>query len=375
MTKRRILIIENSIHVTGGLKAILRTCIALKEHFHFEFIVPRGVVVANVIRDRGFRVTEFNLVEIRRSIKALISYTPMLLINAFKLRYFLKINKIDLIVSNDFYNLLAPTYRFLGGIVPYVTFVRFMPDRFPKTLVNLWCLLHFRYSYRLIAVSNSVKEKLERHQKVVVVYSEIPLENEMKVYPYNEHSREILYLSNYMQGKGQEYALIALASLGPDYEEWKLRFRGSDMGLEKNKSYKRRLQKLALELGIQGRIHWGDFATDVAQEYRQAGLVLNLSESESFSLTCVEAMYCNRPVLATACGGPTEIITHGVDGELVQLGSQQEINIALSKLLRDSNLRRSYADNASKSVAKQFGLQQTTYKLIPIFEMAIKGSD
>jgi glycosyltransferase involved in cell wall biosynthesis len=248
-----------------------------------------------------------------------------------------------------------------------------MPDKFPKVLVNFWCFFHFRYSFQLIAVSNAVKEKLEKHHKVIVIYNEVPFETEMKIYPYNEQSKIILYLSNYIPGKGLEYAIVALSSLGSDYEQWNLRFVGSDMGLEKNKSYKRRLQQMAQELGVLGRIHWGEFTKEVSIEYAQAGLVLNLSESESFSLTCLEAMYCNRPVMATACGGPQEIITQGVDGELVQLGSQQKINTALAMLLKDVNLRRRYAANARKSVIKRFGLHQTAYKLIPIFEEAIKG--
>jgi glycosyltransferase involved in cell wall biosynthesis len=374
MSKPRVLIIENATHVTGGLKSILRSTASLNEWFDFDFVLPtEATIAASMINSRQYSVHYLPLTEIRRSWWSVLVYVPMLLYNAVLLGRLVAKGKIQLIVGNDFYNLLPPVYRLLGGRVPYVTFVRFMPDRFPRWLVWFWCALHIRFARALIAVSHSVQRKLRLHQKIMMIHNEVPLADEMVAHPYSEASRILLYVSNTIPGKGLEYAIQALAALGPSHQEWLLRFVGGDMGLEKNRKYKEALHLLAKQLGVEHRVQWAGFTHDVSAEFSRAALVLNFSESESFSLTCVEAMYCGRPVLATRCGGPEEIITHGVDGELVEVGNQAEINSALENLVANTALRARYAAQTVQAVTTKFSPENTVLRLVPVFQRTIQN--
>ena len=45
--------------------------------------------------------------------------------------------------------------------------------------------------------------------------------------------------------------------------------------------------------------------------------MLNFSESESFSMTCLESLYYGTPLIATDSGGPAELFKHGESGHLV----------------------------------------------------------
>jgi len=76
---------------------------------------------------------------------------------------------------------------------------------------------------------------------------------------------------------------------------------------------------------------------DPAYFYANADLVLNLSRVdqwiETFGLTIVEAMTFGVPVIVPPVGGPSEIVTHGVDGYCIDsrdIGALQAAILALA---------------------------------------------
>lgn len=364
------IVIENAVDVTGSLKSVLRSCSTLAEHFEFVFVLPRRSRARHFVENFGFPVRELPFIEIARSWKT-VFYLPALMLNALRLRSVLRRSGASLIVVNDFYNMVPPVYRMFGGKVPYVAYVRFVPDRFPAALVGLWRWFHLRNAETLIAVSMAVLKQLRPEEKVQLVYNEIPVEEEFRLYPFNPDSRTILYLANYIEGKGHGYAVEAFARVSGEFPGWKLRFVGGDMGLAKNRHYRKKLEQLANDSGVSSATEFRGFADDVVTEYRQAALVLNFSNSESFSLTCIEAMYTGRPVIATRSGGPEEIITNNVDGLLVDIGNVDQMAAAMRRLLQSPELRERFGMEAHKSVSGRFSLANTAYKLLEIYKQAI----
>jgi phosphatidylinositol alpha 1,6-mannosyltransferase len=75
---------------------------------------------------------------------------------------------------------------------------------------------------------------------------------------------------------------------------------------------------------------------------------------ESFSYTVLEPMACGTPVIATRCGGPTEIITHGVDGLLIPPGRPESLKDALRLLIGNSEIRASLSHSARITVEGKF---------------------
>ncbi|MBI4374895.1 MAG: glycosyltransferase family 4 protein [Elusimicrobia bacterium] len=73
------------------------------------------------------------------------------------------------------------------------------------------------------------------------------------------------------------------------------------------------------------------------------------SRQEALGLSALEAMACGKPVVASRCGGLSEIVRHGYNGLLAQpkdLGSLVEV---LDRLLRDDELRRQLGQNALRT--------------------------
>lgn len=367
MTKPRILVIENSIALTGALKSITRTANDLKNSFDFCFVLPVNSSGRFWIEGKSFHsVFELPMLEISRKIRSMLFYLPQLLLNAIRLNKIIKKEKIDLMHVNDIYNLLPVVHHLLGGSTPYVCHIRFLPDRFPKVLFTFWIKLHLRYAGKIIVVSNAVLKQLHIHPKIILIHNELPVEDR---YPQllNEGNDQLtftfLYLSNFIEGKGQNFALEAFARIHFALPSWKLRFVGGDMGLHKNKIYRNALQERAKELGIFEKIEWMPFTEEVEWEYKQADIVLNFSESESFSITCVEALYFGRPLIATACGGPSEILDHGLTGLLVENRNIYAMSDAMQTMAQDSKLRKLFTTNARQSVIEKFSVERTSAKL------------
>jgi glycosyltransferase involved in cell wall biosynthesis len=371
MTKRIkpvILILENSVSVTGALKSIVLSSLKMKDEFDFIFILPQKSSGKQFVEEHGFEVVFLNMIEIRKKPLPLLLYVPMLIKNVFVLRSLVRRRTVSLIVNNDFYNIIPPVYTSLGGNVPYICYVRFLPVKFPTSLVRFWNRLHFRHAKKIVAVSEAVKEQLPGSEKVLVIHNELP----NHPVPYAESSSTIiLYCANYIPGKGHEHALKGFAAIAQQYPEWKLRFVGGDMDLEKNKRYKNDLIKMASDLGLISQVIWDSFVANVAEAYQGSSFVLNFSESESFSMTCLEALYYGRPVVATKSGGPSEIIDHEQTGLLVDLGNITAITTAIRYLIDNHKQREIMGKRGYLSVRDNFSYDKTIEKLRSVYQSII----
>jgi len=331
--------------------------------------VPRHSRTKNFLVSKKFDVHELPMLEMRKELVSAISYFPLLLINTF--RFFSLINRLkpDLIVSNDFYNLIPAIYKFFGGKIPYVVYVRFLPSKFPKFFVKFWCFWNRRFASHTIVVSESVRNDLPYKNNVITIGGELPAEE------YNfgiSLSTKILYPANYIMGKGQEFALQSFALISKRHPNWKLKFIGSDMGLEKNKEFKKQLIERTQRLHLESQIEWHDFAEKISEEYLNAAIVLNFSESESFSLTCLEAMFYGRPVIATRSGGPSEIIDHNESGILVDVKDVEAMASALEELISSPEKREQMSRLAYERVRLKFSYQNTIGRLGEVYKAAIK---
>lgn len=379
MSKPRILVIENSIAITGALKAIANTISQLQPSFSFFFILPKSSVADDYLKDLKLEAVEkWRMMELRKEIKSLILYLPMLFINAIRLKRFLKIHQIDLIHVNDLYNLLPPMARILGCKVPYICHVRFMPDAFPEIVFNFWLRVHMRYSYKIIAVSQILLKKLPVHEKLVMINDGLPFENgqeKMEEKTNGTDNHTFLYVANMIEGKGQNFALDAFSLIHEQLPGWKLRFVGGDMGLKKNKEYIELLKSKSEKLKVANKIEWKGFTNDIEWEYKHADIVLNFSESESFSMTCLEALYFGRPMIASESGGPSEIIENNVTGILVTNGDSRAMSEAMKKVAMNKNRREEMGLKARAVVRQKFSTRNTSSKLEDLYDRILSGND
>lgn len=350
-----ILIIDNSTAFTGALKCALSEAQLLSGQHRVCFLLPTGSQAVSIVAEKGFEVFTLPMREIRKSPQALLQYPVYLLANTFRLRKLVQQQRIDLVQCNDFYNLLGPMLKMLGTGVRLFTYVRFLPAVMPGPLRKLWTTMAQRHADRVIAVSQAVLHQLPPHPKNVCVYDPVFLAEKHPA-PVIEAKDQIhcLYLGNYIPGKGQEQALEAFMEARKANPRLHLRFVGGDMGLAKNQAFKASLQRRVSEAGLESVVQFDGFAADVELAIKQADIVLNFSEAESFSMTCLEAAFYGVPLIATRCGGPEEIIDEGNTGLLVPVKDIAAMTQAIITLAGDLALRQRFSQASRRFVRQKF---------------------
>jgi glycosyltransferase involved in cell wall biosynthesis len=365
----KILIIDNSLALTGAFKCAYNEAEMLRDKHEFIFVLPERTIMDKFLEEKGFKVYKLPLVEIAKSLPALMKYFPALFANTIRLNKIVKAEKIDVIQANDFYNMLGVMMKkWMGFKGKLITYVRFLPDVMPGKLKSFWLKMAHKYSYKVISVSNSVLKQIPAHPTNVLIYDPVKLTETLpeKINTYTPVVH-ILYLSNYIRGKGQQYALEAFAKAYEQNKNIRMRYTGGDMGLEKNKQFKKELEDRAVELGLDNVVSCKSFSPDSEAEIKLADIFLNFSMAESFSMTCLEASFYGTALIATRCGGPEEIVVDKETGLLVPVADVDAMRDAILTLANDADLRNKYATAAKKHVKEQFSVE----KFIDQFQSAL----
>jgi glycosyltransferase involved in cell wall biosynthesis len=127
-------------------------------------------------------------------------------------------------------------------------------------------------------------------------------------------------------------------------------------------SYEATLQARARELGIADRVRftsWRYGPSAMPSVHRALDiLVLASREAEPFGLVVLEAMATGKPVVATAHGGPLDIIEDGRSGELVPPGDVIAMADAITALVRDPARRARVGALARARVIAMYSAEQ-----------------
>lgn len=129
------------------------------------------------------------------------------------------------------------------------------------------------------------------------------------------------------RGKGTDTLLKALAGIGGNAM---LSIVGSDPELPF-------FQKMAADLGITNRVRWlGSVSRGhMPDVYRKSDAFVLPSRGETFGIVFIEALAFGKPLIATRCGGPEDIV-HSENGLLVPMDSVAELALAMERMIHSS---------------------------------------
>lgn len=97
-----------------------------------------------------------------------------------------------------------------------------------------------------------------------------------------------------------------------------------------------RLRRMARDLGIANNVVVQGFRDDVADLLAAMDVFVQPSvRPDPFPTTVLEAMAAGRPIVATAHGGPLEMIVNGETGYLTAPGDARALGAAIARLLDD----------------------------------------
>ena len=131
-------------------------------------------------------------------------------------------------------------------------------------------------------------------------------------------------IGNIRPAKGYDILLHAAAEVKKQRRDIKFVIAGQGSG-----ELYRGLLALRENLNLQDTVFFLGFTEDTVDFLHGIDVFLLCSTSEGFSLSLIEAMACGLSVISTKCGGPEEIVEHGVTGILVPPGAPHLIVDAL----------------------------------------------
>jgi len=229
--------------------------------------------------------------------------------------------------------------------------------------------LAFRNAGRVMPVSRMLQSALESsglEGRYEVVPNVVDLEHFTPTARYPGEIRRLIAVTRMTPVKGIPDLLEALRLLAIRRRDWRCDLIG---GGERGEEYRGLASRLGLDRHI---LFHGELSRpEVAARLREADLFILPSHLETFSVATVEAMACGVPVLATACGGPEELVTPEA-GMIVPPRDPAALADGLDRML--SSLDGFRPGEIARGVAGRFGAEAVGARLLEIYEATLAES-
>jgi glycosyltransferase involved in cell wall biosynthesis len=191
----------------------------------------------------------------------------------------------------------------------------------------------------------AAQERLVPHRPVRVVYPGVELDRfAPESLPSPEQARARLGLSGtgpligmfgrLQRWKGFHVLIEAMPAILERHPDACCVLVGGEHALEPD--YRHLLERKIAALRLERRVKLVGLQANVPEWMQAVDVVVHASSGEPFGLVVIEAMALGKPVVAGDSGGPTEIITSGVDGLLVPSRDSRQLAEGVLRYLGDA---------------------------------------
>lgn len=136
--------------------------------------------------------------------------------------------------------------------------------------------------------------------------------------------------------------------------------------------YVKELQQKITKLGLEKRVKFLGFRTDIPQLMAACDLIAHTSIApEPFGRVIVEAMLCGKPVVAAKAGGAVELVEHGINGFLTTPGEPQELANIINDCLENAANTATIASNAKIIASQRFDIVNINQQIAQVLSKAI----
>lgn len=220
---------------------------------------------------------------------------------------------------------------------------------------------------KIVAVSRAVKDySVSREhisaKKIIVIHNGV----DGKVFspqPAEVHAVPVIGMTSRLHpNKGHHFLLQALGLLKNQTFEVLIAGEGSEL---------LRLEKQAEMLDIHQKITFLGLVKDIPSVLKKMDIVALPTVQEGFSLSVVEAMLMEKPVVAFNTGPMNEVIDDGQTGLLVTLGDIPQLAESLECLLKDPELRQRLGQAARRQALQKFSLDYMVKAYVKLYQEVI----
>lgn len=136
-----------------------------------------------------------------------------------------------------------------------------------------------------------------------------------------------------------------------------------------DREYKESIERLVSRGGLKDRVILAGFRKDINEVMKSLDIVVHASiKPDALPTVILEAMFMEKPVVATAVGGVPEIIGDGEGGFLVPPGDPAAMASAVLKLLGDRDLCAKVGKQGRRALLENFRPEEYLKKVLGVYE-------
>lgn len=265
------------------------------------------------------------------------------ILNIFWLRKYFKENAKVVISFLAPFNMIA-ILSGLGLKVPVIAADRNDPSMVPFHPVSRK-LRDFLYMFADYVVVQTMKNKnyfsKAVQNKCAVIYNPVNLGEYTGCALDQKKEKKIVTAGRLMPQKNHKMMISAFASIRKEYSDYQLIIYGDGPSREE-------LENLTVKLGIQDHVSFPGNVSDLHERIKSSELFVMSSDYEGMPNALIEAMCMGLPVISTKVSGATDLIQHGKNGLLVEVGNEKDFTEALRSMLSNDEHRYEMAKEATK---------------------------
>lgn len=195
---------------------------------------------------------------------------------------------------------------------------------------------------KIILLTKEEQELWPELNNTVVIHNY--QEMECKIPATLKHKR-VIAVGRYTYQKGFDLLVEAWKLVADKHPDWSLNVYGEGNRAE--------LEKRVNELDLTKSFMVNGRTDSIIEKYLESSIFVLSSRYEGFGMVLTEVMSCGVPPVSFACpSGPRDIITHGVDGLLVENGNIDHLAENICTLIENEDLRKVMGGNARESVKR-----------------------
>ena len=371
---KKIVFLITDCDFGGAEQVLFELCQAWHKEFSiYVLILKQKGYFARRIEELGVEVKSYGLNK-----KVNLVYMLKLPIIFIRLCWELKKIKPEIIQGILFQaNLFAKLTGWLCT-VPYIfcALHTFESGRIKKIIEKLSSRIADAY----IVVSSALKEFCVKNfsiprQKIWVIRNGVNLnltlsspEELRKSLRLKENNMVIGTIARLHREKGIDLLIRAFQALAKEFPELRLVIVGD--GEEREN-----LEALSKNLRLEDKIIFTGFQ-ETPERYLEVFEIFALpSRIEAMPITVLQAMSLGRAIVATKVGGIPELIEDNQEGLLVEAEDQFLLTRAISRLVKDQNLRKKLGEKAKARAIKEFGLEKMLSSYRELYLRYLEGKE
>ncbi|MDD5044347.1 MAG: glycosyltransferase family 4 protein [Candidatus Omnitrophica bacterium] len=128
------------------------------------------------------------------------------------------------------------------------------------------------------------------------------------------------------------------------------------------------LKRMAKKYGIDKKVIFTGFRSDMPQVYAAMDILVSVSLLEACGRSILEAMATGKPVVAADSGGNPELVKDGISGLLFSPRDPGTLTEAIMKLARDRRMAEQMGSSGRRIVEEKFTIQKNAEKIEAVYQ-------